>query len=90
MGKYFAERRVLAFGHDHLGHGHTSGERVQGLSSFHDDYVEPMAAHCVTRKKLEGEGLPMFILGSSMGGLMAVMTAQFSPPGLNTPKKYIF
>ncbi len=65
-----------------MGHGHTTGERAQGLSNFHDDFCEPALAHCMARKKEEGEDLPLFMLGHSMGGLVCVMAAYLCPPGI--------
>ncbi len=46
VGSFFARRGILAFGHDHVGHGRTTGERVQGVVSFEEDYCVPVAAHC--------------------------------------------
>ncbi len=85
VGRYLASRGYLAFGHDHIGHGNSSGERVQGLVSFEEDYCVPVAAHCRARAKAErekGQGqeeIPLFILGHSMGGLVALVTADNAP-----------
>ncbi len=83
VGKFFAQNGILAFGHDHVGHGHTSGERVQGIVSFAEDYCFPVAAHCRARVKMEGDGnLPLFLSGHSMGGLIALLTADLAPKDL--------
>lgn len=65
------KRGFLCFGHDHIGHGQSGGERVQVKSM--DEYVDPVVAHCseVTEKH---PGLPLFLVGHSMGGLIALLT----------------
>ncbi len=82
LGRLLASRGLLAFGHDHLGHGRTSGERVQGAVSFQDDYCVPLAAHCLARAKAEGRHLPLFVVGHSMGGLISLVAASNCPKGL--------
>jgi len=72
---------LLMFGHDHLGHGLSPGERAQiGDVSL---YVEPVIDHCRYKKK-EHPGVPMFIIGHSMGGLVTVFAT------LQTQKERIF
>ena len=45
-----------------------------------DDYTRPLVAEC---KRMQGKypGLPLFILGHSMGGLIS-LTADMENPGL--------
>ena len=66
------------FGHDHVGHGDSEGERVQ-ISSF-SEYTDPVISQC-EKKKEQYPTVPLFIIGHSMGGLitlMAVLKAQES------------
>ena len=82
VGRFFAGRGFLTFGHDHLGHGRSSGERVQSLISFEEDYCVPVAAHCQARKEEEdrevGADLPLFMLGHSMGCLVRRQSVKVS------------
>jgi len=65
------KRGFLCFGHDHVGHGQSGGERVQIKSM--DEYVDPVVAHCSAVVK-KYPGLPLFMIGHSMGGLIALLT----------------
>jgi len=63
-------RNFLIFGHDHVGHGNSEGERVQvGDMS---EYVKPVMTHCADMKKKYPD-LPLFIIGHSMGGLITLL-----------------
>ena len=66
--KELASNGILAFGHDHKGHGKTGGERVHVNSM--DDYVRPMLLHIKKLSKDFNDELPIFALGHSMGGLI--------------------
>jgi len=50
LQRFFASRGGLVFGHDHFGHGRTSGGRVTTVGNFHESYVKPAIDHCKTRK----------------------------------------
>ena len=63
-----ASNGILAFGHDHRGHGKTGGERVH-VNSI-DDYVKPMLMHIRKVSKDYNDQLPIFAIGHSMGGLI--------------------
>ena len=65
------KRGFFCFGHDHIGHGLSEGDRVQAGDM--SDYVDPVVTHCnmVTEKY---PGVPLFIVGHSMGGLIALFT----------------
>ena len=63
------------FGHDHVGHGESEGERA--MAGDMDEFTRPLVQHC--REKVEQHpGLPLFIIGHSMGGLIALL-ASLSP-----------
>ena len=71
-------RGLLVFGHDHVGHGDSEGERVQ-VSSF-SEYTDPVISQCQAKRE-QYPTVPLFIIGHSMGGLitlMAVLKAQES------------
>jgi len=62
---------LLTFGHDHVGHGRSEGERVQ--ISDYEDYTAPLLTHCREMKKKHPE-LPLFLMGHSMGGLISILS----------------
>ena len=64
------EAGLLMFGHDHLGHGRSQGERAQ-VGDI-GEYVGPVIQHCQVMTD-QHPGLPLFIIGHSMGGLVAVL-----------------
>ena len=64
-----ANQGILVFGHDHIGHGLSQGERVQIRSI--DDYVLPVLEHCGKYKALYPD-VQLFVIGRSMGGLISV------------------
>jgi len=61
---------LLCFGHDHTGHGHSGGERVQVRSV--DEYVDPVILHC-QQMSSSYPNIPLYILGHSMGGLISIL-----------------
>jgi len=65
-----AESELLCFGHDHPGHGLSEGERVQVASM--SEYVDPVITHCTSMTTLH-PSLPLYIVGHSMGGLIALL-----------------
>jgi len=66
-----AKRGFLSFGHDHVGHGLSEGSRVQAEDM--SDYVDPIIYHCTLMVE-RYPGVPLFILGHSMGGLIALLS----------------
>ena len=65
----------LVFGHDHVGHGQSEGERA--LVGDMGQLTNPVVQHC--REKVDQyPGVPLFIIGHSMGGLINLL-ASLSP-----------
>jgi alpha-beta hydrolase superfamily lysophospholipase len=79
IGRYdHVARRLVAdgaavYGADHAGHGKSEGERV--LIDDVDDLVSDL--HAVVRQARAGNpGLPLALIGHSMGGIVATLYAQ--------------
>nr|ACO14555.1 Monoglyceride lipase [Caligus clemensi] len=68
-------KKIYCFGHDHLGHGRSSGSRT--LINSTDEYVEDVLHHVKLLQK-KFPTLPMFIVAHSMGGLIALRCALIS------------
>lgn len=67
---------LLAFGHDHAGHGRSEG--VRGYVESVDDYVVDVLKHC-DDVRAGYPGLPCFIVGHSMGGMITIKSAMSRP-----------
>ncbi|CAH1241391.1 MGLL [Branchiostoma lanceolatum] len=67
---------ILVFSHDHVGHGQSEGRRAD-VTSFHE-YVRDVLQH-VDKVRAEHPGLPVFILGHSMGGAITALAAMERP-----------
>ncbi|XP_032123860.1 monoglyceride lipase isoform X1 [Sapajus apella] len=67
---------LLVFAHDHVGHGQSEGERMV-VSDFHV-FVRDVLQHVDSVQK-DYPGLPVFLLGHSMGGAIAILTAAERP-----------
>ncbi|XP_069062357.1 monoglyceride lipase [Pleurodeles waltl] len=63
---------IFVFAHDHVGHGQSEGDRM-AVSDF-QVFVRDSLQHIELMKK-EHPGLPLFILGHSMGGAISILTA---------------
>lgn len=77
FAQFLCDHGVMVFGHDHIGHGRSSGERVQADSM--DDYVNPILSHVKALRQWptmkNGEvSKPVFLVGHSMGGLISLFT----------------
>ncbi|XP_014652251.1 PREDICTED: monoglyceride lipase [Ceratotherium simum simum] len=68
--------QLLVFAHDHVGHGQSEGERMV-VSDFHV-FVRDVLQHVDMVQKDYPE-LPVFLLGHSMGGAIAILTAAERP-----------
>jgi len=71
LAKAGMDKGILCFGHDHTGHGLSEGERVQVESM--EEYVRPVLEHCANMNS-KYPGVPIFIVGHSMGGFIAINT----------------
>ncbi|XP_013784917.1 monoglyceride lipase-like [Limulus polyphemus] len=67
---------ILTFGHDHVGHGRSEGSRT--LVGTLDNCVEDVFRH-VNVMKEKYPGLPVFLVGHSMGGTIGVLAALKKP-----------
>ncbi|XDB63079.1 PREDICTED: monoglyceride lipase isoform X3 [Capra hircus] len=67
---------LLVFAHDHVGHGQSEGERMV-VSDFHV-FIRDVLQHVDAVQK-EHPGLPVFLLGHSMGGAICILTAAERP-----------
>ncbi|KJE93310.1 hypothetical protein CAOG_08754 [Capsaspora owczarzaki ATCC 30864] len=69
LGRALAELGILAFSHDHYGHGHSGGHKVD-VEDF-SLYVKDIFQHCdaVTQ---EFPRTKVFLFGHSMGGAIAI------------------
>lgn len=66
------ELSLLAFAHDHVGHGQSEGDRVN-VKDF-QVYIRDSLQH-IDLMKSRHPDLPVFIVGHSMGGAIAILTA---------------
>jgi len=76
IGEFLAERGFLAFGHDHVGHGCSEGKRVY-IENI-DHYVDDVIHHCMDMEK-KNPNLSTFLVGHSMGGMIAIRTVILHP-----------
>uniref|UniRef100_A0A8C6YZN2 Monoglyceride lipase n=1 Tax=Nothoprocta perdicaria TaxID=30464 RepID=A0A8C6YZN2_NOTPE len=67
---------LFVFAHDHVGHGQSEGDRMV-VSDFHV-FIRDSLQHIDLMKK-EHPGLPILILGHSMGGAISILTASERP-----------
>jgi len=70
IGMLLAANGFLAFGHDHLGHGKSEGKRV--IVNSISIYVDDVMQHAAAVKKQHQDGLPIYVYGHSMGGMIAI------------------
>uniref|UniRef100_A0A7N5K2A1 Monoglyceride lipase n=1 Tax=Ailuropoda melanoleuca TaxID=9646 RepID=A0A7N5K2A1_AILME len=76
LAQMLAGLGLLVFAHDHVGHGQSEGERMV-VSDFHV-FIRDVLQHVDTMQK-DYPGLPVFLLGHSMGGAIAILTAAERP-----------
>ncbi|XP_055350532.1 monoglyceride lipase-like [Paramacrobiotus metropolitanus] len=93
--KRLLDANFLAFGHDHVGFGRSGGKRAQ-IDNV-SQYVKDVECHAAS-VKAKLKDIPIFIVGHSMGGVIAVGTAIQNPnlfdgvillsPGLAVASKF--
>ena len=76
LGKACAAQGLFCWGHDHIGHGTSPGGRTEAKGM--DNYIRPVVEACKKKRK-EQPGLPLFLIGHSMGGLIGLMAALQNP-----------
>jgi alpha-beta hydrolase superfamily lysophospholipase len=74
MAMYFAERGFAVYGYDQAGHGRTAGAR--GHVDRFDRLIDELARF-VELVAFDHPGLPITLVGHSMGGLVVASTAAF-------------
>ena len=67
---------ISVYGFDLVGHGRSAGKRVV------TDVAQAVEDHLVARHWLEGQGLPLFALGHSLGGLITAVSVARDGNGL--------
>jgi alpha-beta hydrolase superfamily lysophospholipase len=79
VGAWLAARGCAVHGYDHQGHGRSDGAR--GHAPSFDALLDDLDA-CVEQVRGVHEELPLFVLGHSMGGLVALGHAALRQPRL--------
>lgn len=77
MAMYFAARRFAVHAYDQVGHGRTKGAR--GHVDRFDRLVDELVRF-IELVRLDHPGLPLTLVGHSMGGLIVAATAAFRQP----------
>jgi len=67
VGAWLAERGCAVHAYDHVGHGYSEGPR--GHVRRFDDFLDDLDAF-IDRCRAEHPGLPLYVIGHSMGGLI--------------------
>ena len=80
VGRWLASRGCAVHGYDHQGHGRSDGPRghAASLASLVDDLER-----LVEQVRGEHAGLPLFVLGHSMGGLVGLAYAVTRKPQIS-------
>lgn len=76
IAEFLIGHGFYVFSHDHIGHGQSEGDRAHILSF--DEYVQDVFFH-VDQVKARFPNKPVFIIGHSMGGAIAVLAAMTRP-----------
>ncbi|MBN3302069.1 monoglyceride lipase isoform X2 [Amia ocellicauda] len=71
LAQMLAEHSLLVFAHDHLGHGQSEGDRMV-ISDFHI-FIRDSLQH-IDLMRSRHPGLPVFVVGHSMGGAISILT----------------
>ncbi|MFT7804457.1 monoglyceride lipase-like [Arapaima gigas] len=76
LAQSLIKQDLLVFAHDHVGHGKSEGDRMV-VKDF-QVYVRDSLRH-VDLMKERHPGLPIFLVGHSMGGAISILTASERP-----------
>jgi len=76
IAQILAAKDYLVFGHDHIGHGESDGKRAYIENVDH--YVDDIIHHSMELKEKYKE-LPIYIIGHSMGGMIALRSVLRHP-----------
>ncbi|XP_076350974.1 monoglyceride lipase-like isoform X2 [Tachypleus tridentatus] len=76
LAQALSKSGILSFGHDHVGHGRSEGART--LVGSIDNCVEDVFHHIYIMKK-KYPGLPVFIVGNSMGATIGIFASLKKP-----------
>lgn len=80
VGDYFAARGYAVYGFDHRGHGQSGGARAY-VERF-GDYLSDVSRYLELIREREGAQRPVFLVGHSLGGLIALRYVLEQPEGL--------
>ncbi|MEW6079556.1 MAG: lysophospholipase [Thermodesulfobacteriota bacterium] len=75
------DRRISFYALDHKGHGKSGGKR--GHTERFTDYCQDIHQYITTLIRPEAPGLPLILLGHSMGGLIAALHARMFPEDID-------
>ncbi|CAH1784426.1 unnamed protein product [Owenia fusiformis] len=71
LANLLVAKDILVFGHDHVGHGQSDGDRVH-VDTFHT-YIDDVIK-LASDLKMKYPNIPLILIGHSMGGLVGTMT----------------
>ena len=80
VADFFAQRGFAVYGYDQIGHGESEGKR--GHVAQFDHYIED-AKRFVAIAQTKTSDAPTFLIGHSMGGLVALRYGIMHPQGLS-------
>uniref|UniRef100_V9KKM2 Monoglyceride lipase n=1 Tax=Callorhinchus milii TaxID=7868 RepID=V9KKM2_CALMI len=76
LAELIMNESIFVFAHDHVGHGQSEGNRMV-ISNF-QVYIRDCLQH-IDHMKEKYPGLNIFLIGHSMGGAIAILTANERP-----------
>ena len=80
VGEHFAPRGFTVYGFDHRGHGQSNGPRAY-IERF-GDYLSDVSRYLELIREREGAQKPIFLVGHSLGGLIALRYTLEHPEGV--------
>ncbi|XP_071960927.1 monoglyceride lipase-like [Antedon mediterranea] len=76
LAEVLVAKGIRTFAHDHLGHGQSEGARID-VTDF-NIFVRDVLQHAGMIKE-KHSGLPLFLIGHSMGGTIAILSMNKKP-----------